>query len=133
MRFSISNASAKATTASQFEDSVQLLRPHLGRALFLARYFAEEIRSRAYNDATRAVATALDYLLTMDREAPDGLTDIARASPHLAIAHLSEMNASGLEAGPLTDDRLRLLLAGGPGTHAFATALVQQVIGSIGA
>ena len=109
----------------------QLLQPHLGRVLFFARHVAEEIRRRAHDDVTRALADAMEFILTPDPDSRDGLNTIARASLGLVVAALVDTISKDLDAGPLTGERLRLLLAGGPGAHAVGTILTQQVVAGL--
>jgi hypothetical protein len=110
----------------------ELLEPHRGRVLFLAQYVAEEIRRSAHDDGTRFLADAMEHLLTPDPKSLDGLSTIARVSLQIAFVSLSDVVAKELETGPLTNERLRLLLAGDPGAHAVGSVLIQPIIDALG-
>lgn len=127
------NATRPLARHERVERVTELLEPHLGRVLFLARHVAEEIRRRAHDEVTRVLADAMEFLLAPDQKSPDGLSTIARASLRLALASLVDVVVTELDAGPLTDERLRLLLAGGSGAHAVGSILTQQVVGALGA
>lgn len=108
-----------------------LLAPHKGRVLFLAQYVAEESRRRSHDEITRFIADTLESLLAPDPNSEDGLSPIAGASLCLAFASLADVISEELEAAPLTDERLRMLLAGGPGAHAVGRVLTEQIICAI--
>lgn len=126
------NATRMLSAHERGERVTELLEPHLGRVLLLARYVAEEVRRRAHDDVTRVLADAMEFILAPDPKSPDGLSTIARASLGLALAALVDVVVKDLNAGPLTDERLRLLLAGGPGAHAVGSILTQRVIAGLG-
>jgi hypothetical protein len=125
------NATRGVSRHERGERVAELLHPHLGRVLFLARHVAEEIWRRAHDDVTRVLADAMEFILAPDPQSADGLSTIARASLGLALAALVDAVVKDLEAEPLTDERLRLLLAGGPGAHAVGTILTQQVVAGL--
>ena len=127
------NATRPLARHERADRVTELLEPHLGRVLFLARHVAEEIRRRAHDEVTRVLADAMEFLLAPDQKSADGLSTIARASLRLALASLVDVVVTELDAAPLTDERLRLLLAGGPGAHAVGSSLTQQVVGALGA
>jgi hypothetical protein len=110
----------------------ELLEPHLGRVVFLARHVSEQLRQRAHDEVTRVLADAMEFLLAPDKKSADGLSAIARTSLHLAFANLVDVVVTELDMGPLTDARLRLLLSGGPGAHAVGSVLTKQITGALG-
>jgi len=126
------NAARPLQDHERVDRVTELLEPHLGRVLFLARHVAEEIRRRAHDQVTRVLADAMEFLLAPDQKSADGLSTIARVSLRLALASLVDVVVNELDAAPLTDERLRLLLAGGPGAHAVGSVLTQQVVGALG-
>jgi hypothetical protein len=115
----------------------ELLRPHLGRVLLLAREVSAEFHRRAQavdGDAAAAqlVAQGFEQRLAPDPASADGLSKVARASLELGLHGLAEGLAEELNAGALDDARLRLFLAGGPGMHAIGTALIKSIYQALG-
>ena len=70
----------------------------------------------------------MEFLLAPDQESTDGLSAIALVSLCIAFGSLVDVVVGGLEGSPLTEERLRLLLAGGPGAHAVGCVLVNQIV-----
>lgn len=124
------NATRTLAGDERVDRVTELLEPHLGRVLFLARHVAEELRRHTHGELVM-LADAMDLLLAPDRESADGLSAVARASLHLALASLVDTVVSELDAGPMTDQQLRLLLAGGPGAAVVGGILLQQVIDAL--
>lgn len=122
------NATRGLPAHEQGQRVTELLEPYLGHVLALARHVVGEIRRRANDDVTKVLADVMESLLAPDSKSPDGLSQIARTSLGLGLAALADAVVKEVAAAPLTDERLRLLLAGGPGAHAVGSILSQQVI-----
>lgn len=124
-----------ATRSLPFRDRearvAELLFPHRGRVLFLARHFAYDFRSRVEDEAMRFFPEAVEAIVAHDPQSPDGLSEVARITIRLALQKLAEVLAKELKAGPMTDERLRLLLAGKPGAQIVGTVVSQLVIGTL--
>lgn len=129
------NATRLLTQRRRMEAIRELLEPHTGRVLMLAREVAEHFRALANadptNEAAEIVADGLAHCLTTDSASTDGLSPQARAAIALGTLTLAITLATELERNDLTDDQLREYLCGGLGMHAVGTALTDQIAAAL--
>lgn len=122
------NAARSLSKLERSERIKELLQPHIGRLLFLARTVVKDFRRNADNEASQMIANILDSMLAANLTSPDGLSEAARLSLQLGLAGLVDVMDRDLDAGPLTEHRLRLLLAGRPGAHAIGSLLIEPIM-----
>ncbi len=126
------NATRTLSRREQTDRVGELMQPHRGRVLFLAREFAKAARGRATDDLGHTCADMVDLLVAADPDGHEGLSTTAQAALHVALAALVELIVRDLHDGPLTAERLRLLLAGGAGAEAIGRALLRMIVIALG-
>jgi hypothetical protein len=103
-----------------------------GYVFKLARRMHQGLARSAVTPNDRWLADAFGMLLEFDAATDDGLTRMARSSLFLARSALAAELARELQAGPLTRERLMLLLNGGPGATIVFRALMQPIMLHLG-
>lgn len=102
-----------------------VLMPHAARALRMGRVFSDKLSSQEPADETAARIAAI---VASDAESEDGLTADGRAFLPQAVDALATRLVADVASGPITDERLRLLLEGGPGV-AVVGAVLCRIVG----
>jgi hypothetical protein len=77
------------------------------------------------------IVEALSHFLQSDPEQPSGVTAPTRAA--LALMHHALTNAvvGELSVGPISSERLRLLLEGGPGASVVGRTLLEPIFAAL--
>ena len=92
------------------------------------RYVADDFKSRATNPVERHLSGLLDRAVALDPRSANGLTDEAGRSLVIACEALKKQMSEDFKAEILDQDRMEMLIGGGPGAHAVGTAILQPII-----
>ncbi len=98
------------------------------RVFGLMRFFADEFKSRATNPGLLHLSGLLDRAVALDPRSANGLTDEASRSLPIACEALKKQMSEDFKAGILDQDRMEMLIGGGPGAYAVGTAILQPII-----
>jgi hypothetical protein len=124
---------ARALTGWRRHDLVhEALGDHGGRMLHLALSLLERIqRDFQHLAGADMIVEALSHFLQSDPEQPSGVTAPTRAA--LALMHHALTNAvvGELSVGPISSERLRLLLEGGPGASVVGRTLLEPIFAAL--
>jgi hypothetical protein len=98
------------------------------RVFQLMRHVADSFKSKATNPVERHLSSLLDREVALDPKSATGLTDQASKSLVIACAALKRQMSEDFKMGILDQDRMEMLIGGGPGAHAVGTAIFQQIM-----
>ena len=98
------------------------------RVFRLMTYIADDFKSKATNPVERHLSSLLDKAVALDPRSTNGLTEEASRSLVIACEALKKQMSADYKAGVLDQDRMEMLIGGGPGAHAVGTAIFQPVI-----
>jgi hypothetical protein len=94
------------------------------RVLNIMCYVAKE--RRASNAVENAMATFMEQATTLDPAAENGLSEEASRSLAVACEALAKQMSEDCKAGSLDQDRMEMLIGGGPGAAVVGTALAKK-------
>lgn len=100
------------------------------RVLNLMTFLAKDLKARAANPIERALADFIERAVRLDPTAENGLSIEAAASLAVASDALARQMRAEFESGKLDDDRMSMLIGGGPGAHVVGMALMEMFIQS---
>lgn len=95
------------------------------RVFRLMRYIAEDFKRKATSPEAQYLSSLLDRAVALDPGSVNGLTDEVSKSFAIACDALKRQISEDFRAGILNQDRMEMLIGGGPGAHAVATAIFQ--------
>ena len=98
------------------------------RVYRLMRYIAEEFKKEATNPAAQYLSSLLDKAVALDPGCTNGLSEEATRSLAIACEALKKQISKDFKAGTLDQDRMEMLIGGGPGAHAVANAIFEPII-----
>ncbi len=98
------------------------------RVFKLMRYLADDFRRRATTPVERTISELLDKAVALDHAAANGLTDEASKSLAIACEALKKQMIEDFKAGILDQDRMEMLIGGGPGAYAVGNAIFQPIM-----
>jgi len=96
------------------------------RVLNLICYVAKDLKRRASNAVENAMATFMEQATTLDPAAENGLSEEASRSLAVACEALAKQMSEDCKAGSLDQDRMEMLIGGGPGAAVVGTALAEK-------
>ena len=96
------------------------------RVLNLMCYVAKDLKRRASNAVENAMATFMEQATTLDPAAENGLSEEASRSLAVACEALAKQMSEDCKAGSLDQDRMEMLIGGGPGAAVVGTALAKK-------
>jgi hypothetical protein len=96
------------------------------RVLNLMCYVAKDLKRRASNAVENAMATFMEQATTLDPAAENGLSEEASRSLAVASEALAKQMSEDCKAGNLDQDRMEMLIGGGPGAAVVGTALAKK-------
>jgi hypothetical protein len=96
------------------------------RVVNLMQYVAKDAERRAGNPIERAIADFLQKAVKLDSMAPNGLSGEAAISLAKVSKALAKQMADDCMAGVLDQDRLAMLLGGGPGAALVGKVLLDD-------
>jgi hypothetical protein len=96
------------------------------RVLNLMCYVAKDLKRRASNAVENAMATFMEQATTLDPAAENGLSEEANRSLAVASEALAKQMSEDCKAGNLDQDRMEMLIGGGPGAAVVGTALAKK-------
>jgi hypothetical protein len=103
-----------------------------GHVLKLLKYMSEQLALKANTRETEAISNAITALIRMDPTSIDGLSKQARAAVSLAETYLVTAIEDELDGGPLTVERVILLLNGTPGAAVAFRAVMEPMLAALG-
>ncbi len=98
------------------------------RVFRLMRYIADEYKSKATKPEERLICDLLDRVVALDPRSANGLTEEASRSLVIACEALKKQMSEDFKAGILDQDRMEMLIGGGPGAYIVGTAILQPII-----
>lgn len=98
------------------------------RVFNLMNYVAKDLKKRAANPIERAMAGFMEQMVKLDPAAENGLSPDATRSLAIASDALAKQMSEECKAGTLDQERMGMLIGGGPGAHAVVTALMEKFV-----
>jgi hypothetical protein len=96
------------------------------RVLNLMCHVANDLKERASNPVENAMATFMEQATALDPAAENGLSEEATRSLAVACEALAKQMSEDCKAGRLDQDRMEMLIGGGPGAAVVGTALAEK-------
>jgi hypothetical protein len=105
---------------------VHIVSAEAQRVLNLMHHVAADSKRRASNAVESAMATFMEGAITLDPTAENGLSKEATCSLAVACQALAEQMSEDCKRGKLDQDRVEMLIGGGPGAFVVGTALAKK-------
>ena len=96
------------------------------RAFRLISYLANDAKQRASNPVELAFAVLLEEAVELDPTAESGLSAQATRALDIACQALAKRMSEDSKAGKLDQDRMEMLIGGGPGAAEIGAALADK-------
>jgi hypothetical protein len=98
------------------------------RVFSLMRWIAEDLKQRAAHPVERAMAAFMENVTELNPMAENGLSAEAIRLLSIASDALAKQMSKECKAGMLNQDRMSMLIGGGPGAYAVGTALMEEFV-----
>jgi hypothetical protein len=123
------NATRATPIRMRHQQLRELLQVHEQRIFNLLQFGINGLKAHlATNPSTASMASAIDRLIASDPNSPTGITKEAACALELGITALVAHINERLDAGELTAEDLKLLLAGGPGAAIVTEAATRPLM-----
>lgn len=97
------------------------------RVFRLMKCVAEEFKSGSNTPIERTLATIIDKAVELDPSSANGLSDEASRNLVIACEALTKQMSEDFKAGILDQDRMEMLIGGGPGAYVVGRAILQPI------
>ena len=98
------------------------------RVFNLMSHVARDLKQRAANPIEHAMVDFMEQVVELDSEAENGLSAEATRSLAIASDALAKQMSKDFKAGTLDQDRMSMLIGGGPGAYAVGAALMEGFV-----